>query len=70
MDGYIPFQMGAWLRQGVLALNSWTSYSPTGDEQADGTIADRPPAYTGSTLGGLWRMRGYPSQRFNSSSDG
>ena len=22
-------------------------------------------AYTGATLGGLWRMRGYPTQRFN-----
>ncbi len=65
LDGYIPFQMGDWLRQGVLALNSWTSYSPTWDAQPDGDIADRPPAYTGSTLGGLWRMRGYPSQRFN-----
>jgi hypothetical protein len=65
VDGYVPFQLGDWLRQGVLALNYWTSYSPTWDAQPDGTIVDRPPAYTGSTLGGLWRMRGYPSQRFN-----
>jgi hypothetical protein len=49
----------------VIALDLWTSYSPTWDETRDGTIANRPPAYTGATLGGLWRTRGFPSQRFN-----
>jgi outer membrane translocation and assembly module TamA len=48
-----------------VAFDYWTSYSPTWDEQSDGEITNRPPAYTGSTLGGLWRMRGYPTQRFN-----
>lgn len=65
LDVYIPFQLGTWLKQGVVALDYWTSYSPTWDEQPDGTIDNRPPSYTGSTLGGLWRLRGYPSQRFN-----
>ena len=65
LDLYFPFKLGSWLRQGVLALNHWTSYSPTWDEKSDGEITNRPPAYTGSALGGLWRMRGYPSQRFN-----
>ncbi|MBW2486840.1 MAG: BamA/TamA family outer membrane protein [Deltaproteobacteria bacterium] len=65
LDVYFPFKMGDWLRRGVLALNHWTSYSPTWDVESDGAIRNRPPAYTGSTLGGLWRMRGYPSQRFN-----
>ena len=65
LDVYFPFKMGSWLRQGVLALNSWTSLSPTWDERPDGTISNRPPAYTGSTLGGLWRLRGFPTQRFN-----
>jgi hypothetical protein len=64
-DCYIPFQWENWLRQGVIAIDYWTSYSPTWDEQPGGRIDNRPPAYTGSTLGGLWRMRGYPSQRFN-----
>ena len=50
---------------GFLALNHWTSYSSTWDKKSDGTIRNRPPAYTGSTLGGLWRMRGFPAQRFN-----
>ena len=65
LDLYLPLQLGKRFRQGVLAFSAWTSYSPTWDEQADGTIANNPPAYTGSTLGGLWRMRGFPSQRFN-----
>ena len=33
--------------------------------QPDGEIDNRPPAYAGATLGGLWKMRGYPSQRFS-----
>jgi len=65
LDAYVPFQMGDWLRQGVLALDVWTSYSPSWEVEPDGTIDNNPPAYTGSTLGGLWRMRGYPTQRFN-----
>ena len=65
LDLYLPLKMGRWLRQGVLALNHWTSYSPTWDKQSDGKITNRPPAYVGATLGGLWRMRGFPTQRFN-----
>lgn len=65
IDAYIPLATGSWLRQGVLALNVWTSYSPSWEENPDGTIDNNPPAYTGSTLGGLWRMRGFPAQRFN-----
>ena len=65
LDLYFPLKMGSWLRQGVLALNHWTSYSPTWDKQPDGKVNNRPPAYVGATLGGLWRMRGFPTQRFN-----
>ena len=65
LDYYIPLELGSSLRQSVLALNYWTSYSPTWDEHSVSEISNRPPAYTGSTLGGLWRMRGYPTQRFN-----
>jgi hypothetical protein len=65
VDVYIPLPGGNRLRQAVLALAGWASYSPTWDERSDGRVENRPPAYTGSTLGGLWRMRGYPSQRFN-----
>jgi len=65
LDMYFPLGVSDRFRQKVIALNFWTSYSPTWEEQANGEIKNRPPAYTGSTLGGLWRMRGYPSQRFS-----
>ena len=64
-DVYFPLKLSDFFRQEVLALDVWTAYSPTWDEQADGTIDNRPPAYTGATLGGLWRMRAYPAQRFS-----
>lgn len=65
LDFYIPFNFSDRFRQTVLALDTWTSYSPTWDERSNSEVSNRPPSYTGSTLGGLWRMRGYPSQRFN-----
>ena len=65
LDLYIPLQLSDHFRQTVFALDYWTSYSPTWDEQPNGEIKNRPPAYTGSTLGGAWRLRGYPFQRFN-----
>jgi hypothetical protein len=65
VDKYFSFGESRWFRQQVLALDFWTAYSPTWDVQANGDIDNRPPAYAGATLGGLWRMRGYPSQRFN-----
>ena len=65
LDFYLPLGATENFRQRVIALNYWTSYSLSWEEQPDGTITDRPPAYAGSTLGGLWRMRGYPAQRFS-----
>jgi hypothetical protein len=57
-------ESGRW-RQRVVALNAWTSYSPTWTLQADGRVDNRPPGFSGATLGGLWRLRAYPAQRFN-----
>jgi hypothetical protein len=62
---YVPFNFSDRFRQTVLAMATWTSYSPTWDERSNSEVKNRPPSYTGATLGGLWRMRGYPSQRFN-----
>ena len=64
-DQYISLGEVAGFRQSVLALDFWTAYSPTWEVQADGSIAHRPPAFSGATLGGLFRMRAYPSQRFS-----
>ena len=64
-DHYFDLGDTSWFQRQVLALNFWTSVSPSWDEQDDGSVDNRPPPYAGSRLGGLWRMRGYPSSRFN-----
>jgi hypothetical protein len=45
--------MGQRIRQGVIALDYWISYSPTWDEQLGRWIDNHPLPYTGSILGGL-----------------
>jgi len=72
MEGEVDqyFELGestitSYFSSRILALDFWTSYSPSWDTQSDGSIDDRPPTYQGATLGGLWRMRGYPSSRFS-----
>jgi outer membrane protein assembly factor BamA len=64
-DWYRPFAQSAVIRQQVLALDFWTSYSPTWETNPDGAVRHGPPGYTGATLGGLWRLRGYPAGRFS-----
>ena len=58
-----------WARQRIIALNLWTGYSPSWDEETDAdgnvVVSHRPPFYDGATLGGFYRMRGYPADRFN-----
>ena len=65
LDAYIPVNLSNWFRQSVVALDIWTSYSSTWDEKSSHKIKNRPPKYTGPTLGGIWRMRGYPTNRFS-----
>lgn len=64
-DYYVSLGETKAFRQRVLALNAWTSYSPTWRVRSDGFVDNRPPAFSGATLGGLWRMRAFPAQRFN-----
>ena len=56
-------------RQRVLAANIWTSHVPTwNDSHFDdlgNEILHRPPLFAGSTLGGLDRQRGFPSDRYH-----
>lgn len=65
------FSLGSceWARQRIIALNIWTGDTPSWNEQtnSDGstTVTDRPPFYEGATLGGFYRMRAYPIDRFN-----
>lgn len=65
VDQYFKLNDLPYIRQAVFALNAWTAGTPSWERRADGSVANRPPAYAGATLGGLWRMRAYPAQRFN-----
>ncbi len=53
----------------MIDFDFWTAYSPTWDVQgavnSEEIISNRPPAYAGVTLGGLWRLRAFPAQRFS-----
>lgn len=53
----------------MIDFDFWTAYSPTRDVQGavngEEIISNRPPAYAGVTLGGLWRLRAFPAQRFS-----
>lgn len=66
---YFSFGPSAYARQRILALNFWTGDTPTWEEStnADGitAVSHRPPFYEGANLGGFYRMRGYPQDRFN-----
>jgi hypothetical protein len=64
VDAYHDFGRNGWFRNQILAFDFWTAHTPSWNE-AGTVISNRPPAYTGATLGGLWRMRGFPTQRFN-----
>lgn len=69
---YFSFGETDLARQRVLALNFWTGNSPTWTTQTDAdgvtTISDRPPFLEGAKLGGFYRMRAYPNNRFNDKS--
>ncbi len=65
------FSLGSsnWAKQRIIALNLWTGDVPSWEEHTDADgktrVSNRPPFYEGSTLGGFYRMRGYPVDRFN-----
>jgi len=64
-DKYFSLGESDWFRQRVLAFDFWTAYSPTWNEKSNGDIENGAPSFAGATLGGLWRLRGFPSQRFS-----
>jgi len=56
------------LKQNVLALDYWTSYTPSWEPSVGSLgpfIDGRPPNELGSTLGGFYRLRAYPVDRFS-----
>ena len=67
---YLNLGATDWFRHQVLALNFWTSNTPTWDERTgDRRIVEhRPPPGLGSFLGGYDRLRAYPNTRFQDKS--
>jgi len=56
---YFKLPQGPFTEQQVIALNAWTAH----------TLSDAPaPHYYGVTLGGLYRLRAYPIERFHDKS--
>lgn len=67
-DTYLSLGESDNFSQRVLAFNFWTADTPSWESSTiDGqqVISHRAPPFAGATLGGVWRMRAYPSQRFN-----
>ena len=55
-------------RQRVVALNLWVSDNISSDSintQEGAVFSHRAPSYMGSSLGGFYRLRGYPQNRFS-----
>jgi len=64
------FNLGATntFRQRVLAFDIFTADVPSWndyDMEGGTRVFHQPPGYQGASLGGLWRMRAYPSYRYN-----
>lgn len=68
MDTYFDLGTTDRFRQRVLAFDVWTAHSPTREINDNGADSNSPPSYTGASLGGLFRMRGFPAQRFSDTS--
>jgi len=65
---YVDLPTFSFTQQNVLAMSLWTGYSFSWDDDNDyipGIAAHRPPPWEGAKLGGMFRMRGYNSNRFS-----
>lgn len=66
---YFDLGENRFSKQQVLALNFWTGDSPSWKvetlEDGSKSITDDPPYLEGAKLGGFYRLRAYPSNRFN-----
>ncbi|BHH82514.1 hypothetical protein LA52FAK_08030 [Desulforhopalus sp. 52FAK] len=66
---YFDFGASSSSRQRVLALNFWTGFSPSWttkiNDDGEEIVVNKPPFFEGARLGGFYRMRGYPNNRFN-----
>jgi len=65
---YVNLPTFSFTQQNVLAMSFWTGYSYSWDKNKKhlGDIdAHRPPPWEGGRLGGMFRMRGYNTDRFS-----
>lgn len=66
---YFDLGTSSTSRQQVIALNFWTGYSPSWstkiNDAGEEVVVNKPPFFEGARLGGFYRMRGYPNNRFN-----
>jgi hypothetical protein len=68
LSKYVSLGPSERFRRRVLAFDFWAANAFSWDRTSteDGQeVNQRPPAYLGATLGGLWRMRGFSTSRFN-----
>ncbi len=64
---YLTMPALSYTQQNVLAMSFWTGYSFSWDKTTQirpGIDAHRPPLWEGGRLGGMFRMRGYNTNRF------
>ena len=66
---YFNLNTSRFSKQEVLALNFWTGHSPSYEvveaPNGEAVVENKPPFFDGATLGGFYRMRAFPSNRFN-----
>ncbi|MEA3413373.1 MAG: hypothetical protein U9R74_17830 [Pseudomonadota bacterium] len=70
LSKYYDLGTSGWFRQQVLALDFWTSSTPTWqtDPENDQIVTHRPPPKYGAELGGWDRLRAFPTGRFSDKS--
>jgi hypothetical protein len=65
---YVNLPTFSFTQQNVLAMSFWSGYSFSWDrdnEDLPEIAAHRPPPWEGARLGGMFRMRGYNTDRFS-----
>ncbi len=66
---YFSFGATSFAKQNILALNIWAGYSPSWqvntDENGYSYVTDNAPFLEGSSLGGMYRLRGFRQSRFH-----
>jgi hypothetical protein len=69
IDKYFALPKLENYRQNVLAFDLWYADTPTWDDvdhiENGEPVFQRSPSYAGASLGGLFRLRGFPSSRYN-----